>query len=178
MHKDIETVLLTEAQIAERVREMGEEIARDYAGKELLLVSILKGSVVFLADLMRAIPAPVKIDFMAVSSYGKGHTTSGDVRVLKDTGQPVEGKHVLIIEDILDSGATLGYIMNLMSARNPASLKLCALLDKPERRVTTVECHYKGFTVPDVFIVGYGLDYAERYRNLPYIGALLPTVYN
>ncbi len=178
MHRDIESVLLTEAQIAERVRELGEEIARDYAGKELLLISILKGSVVFLADLMRAIPNPVEIDFLSVSSYGKGHTTSGEVRVLKDIDRSVEGKHVLIVEDILDSGVTLRYIMNLIEARSPASLRLCALLDKPERRIASVECRYTGFTVPDAFIVGYGLDYAEKYRNLPYIGALSPAVYS
>ncbi|MDR1669167.1 MAG: hypoxanthine phosphoribosyltransferase [Oscillospiraceae bacterium] len=178
MRKDIERVLFTEAQIAERVREMGARIGQDYAGKELLLVSVLKGSVVFLSDLMREIPLPVKIDFMAVSSYGKGHTTSGTVNILKDVGQSVEGKDVLIVEDILDSGVTLRYIMDLMEARNPASLRLCVLLDKPERRVVPVECHYTGFTAPDAFIVGYGLDYAERYRNLPYIGALYPFVYN
>lgn len=177
MHQDLESILLTEAQIAQRVSEMGEEISLDYAGKDLMLVSVLKGSIVFMADLMRAISFPVGIDFMSVSSYGKEAKTSGVVRILKDMDQSAEGKHILIVEDILDSGMTLRYIMDLMEASKPASLRLCTLLDKPERRKVPVQCHYTGFTIPDAFVVGYGLDYAERYRNLPYIGILAPRIY-
>jgi hypoxanthine phosphoribosyltransferase len=177
VHPDIETVLFTREQIAGRVKELGAEITRDYAGKNLLLVSILKGSAIFLSDLMREIDAPLEIDFMSVSSYGNHSTTSGRVEIRKDTDRPITGKDVLIVEDILDSGVSLGYIMNLMASKSPASLAVAALLDKPSRRVSPVECRYRGFTVPDAFIVGYGLDYAEKYRNLPYIGALKDTVY-
>ena len=178
MHGDIKTILLTSEQIAARVREMGAEISRDYAGRDLLMVSILRGSVVFMADLIRAITIPIRLDFYAVSSYGAGAKSSGVVRVLKDLDQSVENQDVLIVEDILDSGRTLSYIMNLMETAKPASVRLCTLLDKPERRVEPVTCHYTGFTVPDEFVVGYGLDYAERYRNLPYIGVLSPEVYS
>ena len=179
MHPDLDSVLLTQEQIKTRVQQMGAEISRDYAGKELLLISVLKGSVVFMADLMRAVGIPVKIDFLAVSSYGMGDKTSGVVRILKDLDQSVEGKHLLIVEDILDSGMTLSYIMDLMGARNPASIQICTLLDKPERRAAGVEvkCRYTGFAIPDAFVVGYGLDYAERYRNLPYIGVLSNRMY-
>ena len=180
MHQDLETILLTEEQIAARVRALGAEISRDYKGKDLLLISVLKGSVVFMADLMRAVTVPAGIDFLSVSSYGMGDKTSGVVRIVKDMDQSVEGKDILIVEDILDSGMTLSYIMNLMETRNPTSIELCTLLDKPERRAKGVDvsCRYTGFTIPDAFVVGYGLDYAERYRNLPYIGVLAPRVYS
>ena len=179
MNSDIQSVLLTEEQIAARVRELGEKISRDYQGRDLTIVSILKGSVVFVSDLIRAVTIPVKLDFFSVSSYGKGVKSSGVVRILKDLDESVENQHVLIVEDILDSGRTLRYIMNLMETANPASLALCTLLDKPERRVEKgIECHYTGFTVPDEFLVGYGLDYDQQYRSLPYIGVLSPAVYN
>jgi hypoxanthine phosphoribosyltransferase len=180
MHPDLDKVLLTEEEIAARVKEMGTQISCDYQGKDLLMVSVLKGSVVLMADLMRAIDIPVSIDFMAVSSYGSGEKTSGVVKINMDLGQPIEGKHVLIVEDILDSGMTLRYIMNLLDNRHPASIQICTLLDKPERRAAgvTVDCRYTGFTIPDAFVVGYGLDYAERYRNLPYIGVLSPRMYS
>jgi len=175
--KDIESVLISRQALRERVAALGEQISRDYAGKELVLVGILKGSVVFLSDLMRAIDLPVSIDFMAVSSYGAAAKSSGVVRISKDLDHPIKGKHVLVVEDILDSGRTLRYIMKLMAAAFPASLEICTLLDKPERRIVPIECRYTGFAVPDEFVVGYGLDYAEKYRNLPYIGVLSPSVY-
>lgn len=178
MRQDIESILLSEEKLKQRVLELGQEISRDFSGRELLVVGILKGSIVFMADLLRIIDIPVTIDFMAVSSYGAGTSSSGDVRIIKDLDSPVEGRHILIVEDILDSGKTLSYIMNLMAAGKPASVQVCALLDKPDRRVVQVDCRYKGFSVPDAFVVGYGLDYAERYRNLPYIGILHPSVYN
>ncbi|MCL1806304.1 MAG: hypoxanthine phosphoribosyltransferase [Oscillospiraceae bacterium] len=179
MHPDVESILLSETQIQERVREMGAEISRDYEGKELLLISVLKGSVVFMSDLMRAVSFPVKLDFLAVSSYGLGNKTSGVVKILKDLDQSVEGKNLLIVEDILDSGMTLSYIKDLMEGRHPASVEICTLLDKPERRAPGVDvrCRYTGFTIPDAFVVGYGLDYAEKYRNFPYIGVLSPRMY-
>ena len=179
MHQDLEKILLSREEIAARVKELGAEISRDYDGKELVMISVLKGAVVFLADLMREVTIPAGFDFLAVSSYGLKDKTSGVVKILKDLDRPVEGKHVLIVEDILDSGMTLSYIIELLGNRNPASLEICTLLDKPERRAegVSVNCGYTGFTIPDAFVVGYGLDYAERYRNLPYIGVLSPRVY-
>ncbi|MCL2002529.1 MAG: hypoxanthine phosphoribosyltransferase [Oscillospiraceae bacterium] len=179
MHPDLERILLTENDIAARVREMGAEISRDYEGKELLLVSVLKGSVIFMADLMRSVSIPAAIDFLAVSSYGMGEKTSGVVKINMDLGQSVEGKHLLIVEDILDSGMTLSYIRDLLGGRSPASIQICTLLDKPERRAkgVAVDCRYTGFVIPDAFVVGYGLDFAEKYRNLPYIGVLSPRMY-
>lgn len=177
MFEDIGKVLYSEEEIAANVKRLGEQISRDYAGKKLLLVSILKGSVVFMADLMRAITIPCSIDFMAVSSYGSGVKTSGVVRILKDLDKPISGWNVLIVEDILDSGMTLQYIMELLSARDPESIRICTLFDKPERRVTNVKADYVGLQVPDEFIVGYGLDYNEVYRNVPYIGVLKPEIY-
>jgi hypoxanthine phosphoribosyltransferase len=180
VHPDLDRILLTEEEIAARVREMGKEISRDYQGKDLLIVSVLKGSVVLMADLMRAITIPVSIDFMAVSSYGAGEKTSGVVKINMDLERSIEGKNVLIVEDILDSGMTLSYIINLLADRNPASICICTLLDKPERRAegVMVKCCYTGFTIDDAFVVGYGLDFAERYRNLPYIGILSPRMYS
>ena len=178
MLNDIEKVLLSKEEISAKVKELGEKISKDYEGKNLLLVSVLKGSVVFMADLMRAITVHCNIDFMAVSSYGNGVKTSGVVKIIKDLDIPLEGYDVLIVEDILDSGMTLGYIRELLYARNPASMKICTLFDKPIRRKVDIKADYVGFEVPDEFIVGYGLDYAERYRNVPFVGVLKPEVYS
>ena len=178
MKKDICRVLISEEELKNKITEMGAQISKDYEGKQLLLVSILKGSVVFMADLMRAITIPAKIDFMAVSSYGSGVKTSGVVKILKDLDQDLNGFDVLIVEDILDSGMTLSYLVELLKSRNPASVAICSLLDKPERHKVEIELKYKGFTIPDEFVVGYGLDYAEKYRNLPFVGILDPKVYS
>lgn len=156
---------------------MGQKISQDYAGKNPLLVSVLKGSVVFMSDLMRAIDIPCQIDFMMVSSYGAGVKTSGVVKIIKDLDSPLSGKDLLIVEDILDSGMTLSYLKEILEARNPSSVRIATLLDKPDRRKVDIKPDYTCFTVPDEFVVGYGLDYAERYRNLPYIGVLKPEVY-
>lgn len=177
MHNDIQTILVSEERLHRMVTELGERIRQDYAGKNLVLVSILKGSVVFMADLMRAIDLPCQIDFMSVSSYGAGVKTSGVVKIIKDLDHSIEGCDVLVVEDILDSGMTLSYILELLSKRNPASIRLCTLFDKPERRKVDIAADYVGMSVPDEFIVGYGLDYAEHYRNLPYVGILKPSVY-
>ena len=171
MDKDIDHVLVTEEQMKAKVAELGAQISRDYAGKDLLLVSILKGAVVFMADLMREVKIPCAIDFMVVSSYGGANTSStGLVKIIKDLDADLTGRDVLIVEDIVDSGRTLGYLMEILRKRNPKSLHLCTLLDKPERRVTDVKVDYTGFNIPDEFVVGYGLDYDQKYRNLPYIG--------
>lgn len=177
MMDDVAEVLLDEATIQAKVRELAARIAEDYAGQEVTLVCILKGAVLFAADLLRALPMPVEIDFMAISSYGRGVRTSGVVRILKDLDHSIEGKHVLIVEDIVDSGLTLSYLLDTLSSRQPASMKVCVLLDKPERRVVDLTPDYVGFEIPDKFVVGYGLDYAEKYRNLPFIGVLKPKVY-
>lgn len=177
MLDDIEETLLTSEDIQKRVTELGKRISSDYGGKNLLMVSILKGSVVFMADLMRAVTIPVRIDFMSVSSYGSGVKTSGIVKIMKDLDIPLAGYDVLIVEDILDSGLTLKYIINILKSRNPRSVSICTLLDKPERRKVDIAPEYLGFTIPDKFVVGYGLDYAEKYRNLPFIGVLKPEVY-
>lgn len=177
MLDDIKEVLIETEQLAERVRELGEEISEDYAGKEILMIGVLRGAVIFMADLARAISVPVAIDFMAVSSYGASTTSSGIVRILKDLDEELDGKHVLIVEDIIDSGLTLNYLVENLKARKPASVKLCTLLNKPSRRKAPVHVDYNGFTIPDYFVVGYGLDYAEKYRNLPFIGVLKPEAY-
>lgn len=177
MINDIEKVLYSEEVIAEKVRELGALISRDFEGKNPMFVGVLKGSFVFMADLMRSIDIPCRIEFMAVSSYGNKSETTGAVKITKDLNTDIEGQHVLIIEDILDSGLTLNYLINYLKVRNPASVKICTLLDKPERRKAEVKPEYTGFTIPDYFVVGYGLDYAEKYRNLPYIGVLKPEVY-
>ena len=177
MINDIEKVLISEDELAEIVKDLGKRISEDYKDKDLLLVSILKGSVIFMADIMRAITIPCNIDFMAVSSYGSGVKTSGVVKIIKDLDQSIEGKDLLIVEDILDSGRTLNYIREILSARNPASIRICTLFDKPERREVDLYADYIGAKVPNEFIVGYGLDYDEYYRNLPYIGALKRSVY-
>ncbi len=177
MRQDIEEVLFSEEQISQIVARIGQEISRDYAGKNLLLVSVLKGSVVFMADLMRAITIPARIDFMATSSYGSGVKSSGVVRILKDLDLELKGYDILIVEDILDSGKTLQYLTRLLQSRGPASIRICTLFDKPERREVEVFPTYVGARIPDAFIVGYGLDYDEKYRNLPFVGILKPAVY-
>ena len=177
LEKDIQEVLFSQQQLEERVDQIAQEITRDYAGKEIVLISVLRGSFVFMADLCRRIDLPCTIDFMSVSSYGKGTSSTGQVQITKDLSGDISGKHILVVEDILDSGNTLSYLLKLLEQRKPASIRLCTLLDKPERRVKPVDVHYSGFTIPDAFVVGYGLDYAEHYRNLPYIGILKPEVY-
>ena len=172
MKQDVPKVLISEEEIAARIAQLGEQISRDYQGKNLLLISVLKGSVVFMADLMRAITIPMQIDFMSVSSYGSGVKTSGVVKIIKDLDQPIAGYDLLIVEDILDSGLTLSYLSEILQSRGPKSMKLVTLLDKPERRQIEVETHYVGFTIADEFVVGYGLDFNEKYRNLPYVGVL------
>ncbi len=167
------SVLISEEELNKRIRNLGEEISADYAGKEIHLIGILKGSVIFMAELAKRITVPVTFDFMSVSSYGDDTVSSGIVKIIKDLDDSISGRDVLIVEDIVDTGRTLEYLMSMLRTRDPKSLKLCALLDKPERRLCKVQPDYCGFTVPDEFIVGYGLDYAQKYRNLPYIGKVL-----
>ena len=178
MHDDIKNVLVSEEELKAKVAELGAQISRDYEGKNLVLVSILKGSVVFMADLMRAVSIPCSIDFMVVSSYGGSNTvTSGLVKIIKDLDGDLSGKDVLIVEDILDTGVTLSNLVPMLKMRNPNSVKICTILDKPSRRKADIQPDYEGFQVPDEFVVGYGLDYDEKYRNLPYVGVLKPEVY-
>ena len=177
MKQDILKTLVSEEELREKVAELGRQISHDYEGKSLLLVSVLKGSVVFMADLMRAITIPARIDFMSVSSYGSGTKSRGVVKIVKDLDIPLEGYDLLIVEDILDSGNTLSYLKEILSSRGPKSIRICTLLDKPERRTADIAADYVGFAVPDEFVVGYGLDYEEKYRNLPFIGVLKPEVY-
>ena len=177
MKEDIKEILISKEKIAEIIAKLGEQISKDYAGKNLLLVSVLKGSVVFMADLMRSITIPCQIDFLAVSSYGDGAKTSGIVKIQKDLDTNLEGYDLLIVEDILDTGMTLSYIIDMLKTRNPASVKICTFLDKPERRQADIEADYSGISVPDEFVVGYGLDFAEKYRNLPYVGILKRSIY-
>lgn len=177
MQDDIKEVLFSQEKLVQIVEGMGKRISEDYEGKNLLMVSILKGSVVFMTDLMRSITIPCSIDFMAVSSYGSGVKTSGVVKIIKDLDIDLKGWDVLVVEDILDSGLTLSYILELLEARGPKSIRLCTLFDKPDRRTADVKADYVGTVVPDEFIVGYGLDYAEKYRNLPFVGVLKPEVY-
>lgn len=172
MNNDIKKVLYSEEELKELVTKLGAQISEDYKDKNLLMVSVLKGSVVFMSDLMRAITIPCEIDFMAVSSYGNKTKASGTVRILKDLDRDIQGYDLLLVEDILDSGKTLNYLMDMLYARNPRSIRICTLFDKPERREVDIFADYKGISVPDEFIVGYGLDFAEKYRNLPYIGVL------
>lgn len=171
---DIERVLFTEEQIAQRVTELGAQLTRDYGNRHLLVVGVLTGASIFLCDLVRRIELPLAIDFMTVSSYGASTRTSGVVRILKDLEAPLEGKDVLLIEDIVDTGLTLSYLLDTLHHRNPASLRSCAFLDKPARRLRPVTVDYVGFTIPNAFVVGYGLDYDQIYRNLPYVGILRP----
>lgn len=177
MKNDIAKVLISEEELSAKVKELGEQISNDYKDKDLIMISVLKGSVVFMADLMRAITVHAAIDFMSVSSYGNGTVSSGVVKIIKDIDTPLEGKDILIVEDILDSGKTLSYLSKHLMGKGANSIKIATLLDKPERRKVDVYPDYKGFIVPDEFVVGYGLDYDEKYRNLPYIGVLKPHVY-
>ena len=178
MRDDIQTVLVSEEQLRAKVAELGAQISRDYAGKDLLLVSILKGAVVFMADLMRAVTIPCSIDFMVVSSYGGTNTEStGLVKIVKDLDADLSGRDVLIVEDVLDTGVTLSNLVPMLKMRHPNSVRICAILDKPARRKTDIRADYIGFEVPDAFVVGYGLDYDEKYRNLPFVGVLRPEVY-
>ena len=178
MNDDIKTVLVSEEQLKAKVAELGARISKDYEGKNLVLVSILKGSVVFMADLMRAVTIPCNIDFMVVSSYGGSNTvTSGLVKIIKDLDADVTGRHILLVEDIIDTGITLAYLRDYLSNRGAKSVKICTLLDKPSRREKAVQVAYVGFTMPDEFIIGYGIDYAENYRNLPYVASLKRSVY-
>ena len=175
--KDIAKVLFTEEELRARVTQMGADITRDFQGKDVVLVSVLRGSYIFMADLTRNINLPCTMDFMSVTSYGSGTTSSGQVKITRDLSEPIEGKDLIIVEDILDSGNTLYYLRDVLKARKPASVAICTLLDKPERRKKDISADYVGFTIPDAFVVGYGLDYAEHYRNLPYIGIVKPEVY-
>ena len=177
LHPDVERILITEAQLAERVREMGKEITRDYEGEQIVMISVLRGAAIFMADLVREIDLNVEMDYMAISSYGGGTRSSGVVRIQKDIDSDIKDRHVIIAEDILDSGLTLKYTMNLLASRNPKSIEVATLLHKQTPTPAHVDCKYTGFMVPDEFIVGYGLDYAERYRNLPDIGTLKESVY-
>ena len=178
MLNDIEKVLVTTEELDKKVQEIADKIAADYKDKNPVFLGILKGSFVFMADLMRKINIYCDIDFMAVSSYGNRSTTSGAVKINKDLSQDIDGRHVVIVEDILDSGVTLSYLKNYLMNRNPASIAICTLLDKPARRKADIKADYFGFDIPDEFVVGYGLDYAERYRNLPFIGVLKPEIYS
>ena len=177
VHVDLQEIMLSEQQIKAKVQELGQRISQDYRGESVVLIGILKGSVIFLADLVRCISVPVVFDFMAVSSYGSGTQSSGVVRVLKDLDHSITGKHVLIVEDIVDTGLTLNYLINNLKSRGAASLKVCTLLDKPERRKVNIQIDYHGFSIPDQFVVGYGLDFNSNYRNFPYIAVLKPAVY-
>lgn len=179
MHHLIENVLLSEAQIAERVKAMGAQISADYADRpNVLVIGVLRGVAVFFGDMMRAIELPIDIDFMSISSYGASTRSSGVVRILKDLDENITGRHVIILEDIIDTGLTLSYLVRLLHERRPASLEICTLLDKPSRRLIEVPVKYVGFTIPDQFVVGYGLDFDQKYRNLPYVGVLKPEVYS
>lgn len=178
MDKDISKVLFNEVELHGACKRLGEQITRDYEGKDLLVVGILNGAIVFCTDLMRQIDRQINIDFMSVSSYGEGTVSSGKVKVMKDLNGSIKGRNVLIVDDILDTGKTMLHLVDMLQQREPASLKICVLLDKPARREEDIYADYVGYTIPDAFVVGYGLDYAEKYRNLPYIGVLDPSVYS
>lgn len=177
MLDQVEKVLIDEETLMNRVKELGEQITEDYRGKDLIVICILKGAILFTSDLVKEIKLPMAIDFMAVSSYGTSTKSSGVVRILKDLDIEIEGKHVLIVEDIVDTGLTLNYLVENLQTRKPASIKICCCLDKPERRQAPVKVNYVGFNIPDEFVIGYGLDYAEEFRNLPFIGVLSKEVY-
>ena len=178
IYEDLDRILVTREQIAEAVRKLGRQITEDYRDKDLMMVCILKGASVFFTDLIREVDLPIAIGFMAVSSYGSGTSSTGVVRIMKDLDQNIENKHVLIVEDIVDSGKTLHFLLQVLSQRHPASISVATLLDKPARRVVDLKTRYSCFNIPDAFVVGYGLDYDERYRNLPYIGVLKESVYS
>ena len=177
VHPDVSHVILTEQQIAERVSALGAGISADYGDEPVLLVGVLRGAALFMADLARAITSPVEVDFMAVSSYGSSTKSSGVVRIIKDLDETIEDRHVLVVEDILDTGLTLKYLLKNLASRKPRSLEVVTLLNKVGKQRVPIDCKYIGFEIPDEFVIGYGLDYAERYRNLPYIGVLKPEVY-
>lgn len=177
MIPEVKELLLSEEQIQKRVAELGRQITEDYTGKEVVLIGVLKGAVVFFADLLRHIEGNVSMDFISCSSYGSSTVSSGVVRILKDLDRPVEGKHVIVVEDIVDTGTTLSYLLENLQSRKAASVRLCSLLNKPERRKVDVYVDYEGFVIPDEFVIGYGLDYDEKYRQLPYIGILKEEVY-
>ena len=178
LHPDVSEILLSQEQLEQRVAQLGAEITRDFAGRSPLFVGVLKGCFVFMADLMRHVDLPCSIDFMAVSSYGSGTKTTGAVKIIKDLNQDIEGKDIILVEDILDSGVTLHYLTEYLPVRKPATITIATLMDKPSRRKAPVYARYAGFEIPDAFVVGYGLDYDERYRNLPYIGILRESVYS
>ena len=178
MHADVEEILLSGEEVQARVAELGAQLAADYEGREPVLVSVLKGSIIFLADLVRAMPIPLSIDLMEVSSYGASTESSGQVRILKDLSTSIEARDVIVVEDIIDTGLTLNYLLRYLHDKGPASIRICCLLDKPARRLAPIDIDYRGFTIADRFVIGYGLDYGERYRNLPYIGVLRPSVYS
>jgi len=171
VQEDIERVLITEEQVKRRVKELGEEISRDYKGRDLVIVAVLRGAIVFLCDLIREISIPITLDFLSISSYS-GQTQTGVVRILKDLDESIENRHVILVEDIIDTGLTLNYILKTLRARRPADIRVCALLDKKARRIVDVQIDYVGFEIPDEFVVGYGMDYDQRYRSLPFIGIL------
>jgi hypoxanthine phosphoribosyltransferase len=177
IHPDIQEVIFTEEQLQQRIRELGAQISRDYEGRSVLLVAVLRGAALFIADLAREIRVPVELDFMAVSSYGSTTKSSGVVRILKDLDEMIEGRDVIVVEDILDTGLTLKYLLKNLASRAPASLEVITLLSKEGKQRVPISCKYVGFVCPDEFVVGYGLDYAERYRNLPYVGVLKPSAY-
>ncbi len=177
MHPDLKTVLYDEQQIAARVKELGAQISRDFAGEEVMLIGILKGAVVFFSDLVRQIDVKVKMDFMAISSYGSATKSTGVVRILKDLDKDITGMNVIIVEDIIDSGMSLQFLSEILMTRGAKTLSICVLLDKPSRRRTEIDVRYRGFEIPDEFVVGYGLDYDEYYRELPVIGVLRPEIY-
>lgn len=178
MHNDIARILITEDELRARIAELGKEVAADYEGKTPIFVGVLKGAVTFFADMTRATPIPCEYDFMAVSSYRGGTSTTGKIVLVKDLSCNIEGRHVVILEDILDTGHTLKYVVDHLLSKNPASLKICTLLDKPARREADIYAEYVGFTIPNEFVIGYGLDYKEIYRNLPYVAVLKPEVYS
>ncbi len=178
MQNDIQEVLYSEQQIQDKIKEMGERISRDFEGRNPLVICVLKGAFIFMADLVKQITIPLELDFMAVSSYGASTKSSGVVKIIKDLDISVEGRHILIVEDIIDSGLTLSYLIDVLERRNALSITVAALFDKPARRSVELDADYKGFEIPDAFVVGYGLDYAEKYRNLPYVGVLKPEVYS
>lgn len=178
MRQDVEAVFASEEDIRTRIAELGAQITGDYAGREPVFVGVLKGCFIFMADLMRAVDVQSTVDFMVVSSYGSGTTSTGAVKIVKDLSEDIEGKDVIIVEDILDSGNTLHYLTGYLSVRKPASIRIVTLLDKPDRRTADVKADYVGFTIPDAFVVGYGLDYDQKYRNLPFIGVLKPEIYS
>ena len=176
LERGVEEILIDEDRLQSRISELGHEISSDYEGRDLLLIGVLKGAVFFMSDLMRRLTVPCEIDFMAISSYGAATDSSGVVRILKDLDINIEGRHVLVVEDIIDSGLTLSYLVRNLEARNPATLEICALMTKPERREIEVDVRYVGFEIPNRFVIGYGLDFAERYRNLPFVAVLHPDL--